>query len=81
MADYKSNSTLCVNIVAVDDNKSNFMANVITVVEDNKSNSVVSVNKVTDDKEANFNVNTVDDYINWIVSVCLYITTVTAQRP
>ena len=78
--DNKSNSKVSVNIVD-DDNRSNFMANIITVVDDNKSNYMVSVNKVADENEANFNVNTVDDYINQIVSVCLYITTVTAQRP
>ena len=80
MDDDKSNSTASVSTVA-DDHKSNFMANVITVVDDNKINSMVSVNKVADENEANFNVNTVNDYINWIVSVCLYITTVTTQRP
>ena len=62
---------VCVNKMA-DDNKSNFIANIITVVDDNKSNSMVSVNKVADENEANFNVNTGDDYINRIVSVCVY---------
>ena len=79
MDDDKGNSTASVSTVA-DDYKSNIMANVITVVDDNKINSMASDNKVADENEANFNVNTVNDYINWIVSVCLYITTVTAQR-
>ena len=95
MADDKSNSTASVNIVAddnqsismaivnllADDDKSNFMTNVITVVDDNKSNSMVRVDRMADENDVNFNVNTVDDYVSWIVSLCLYITTVTAQRP
>ena len=57
------------------------MANVITVLDDNKSNFMMSVNKLDDKNEANFNVNKVDDYMNWIASRCLYIMTVTAHRP
>ena len=79
--DNKRCSTASVNAMG-DDKKSNFVVSVNKVADDNKSNSMVSVNKVADENEAKFNVNTVNEYMNcWIVSVCLYFTTVTVQRP
>ena len=81
MADDNKSNFMANVITVVDDNKSNFMVSVTRVADDNKTNSMVSVNKMADKNEANYNVNMVDDYINRIVSACLYIATVTAQRP